>query len=70
MIRIIALFISAALTLASIEADAACLRGAAGCGVGFHGAGAGAGARGVGVVPGNHHAGNRNGGVNRVGRRR
>ena len=68
MIRIIALFISAALTLASIEADAACLPGAAGCGVGFHGAGAGA--RGVGVAPGNHHAGNRNGGVNRVGRRR
>jgi hypothetical protein len=32
--------------------------------------GAGAGARGVGVAPGHHHVGNRNGGVNRVGLRR
>ncbi len=65
MTRIWAMMLGAALLLVSIDADARCVRGAAGCGVGFHGAGAGA--RGA---PGHHHAGNRNGGANRVGRRR
>ena len=67
MIRIWALVLGAGLLLFSVDANARCVRGAAGCGAGFHGAGAGA--RGVGIAPG-HHAGNRNGGANRVGRRR
>ena len=68
MIKIMAICIGAVLTLASFDANAACVRGAAGCGVGAGYHGVGAGARGVGVTRG--HAGNRNGGVNRVGRRR
>lgn len=63
--------ILAALALPILIADGAearCARGAAGCGAGFHGAGAGA--RGAGLAPGAHHAGNRNGGANRVGPRR
>jgi hypothetical protein len=60
--------ILAALALPILIADGAqarCVRGAAGCGAGYHGAGAGA--RGA---PGHHHVGNRNGGANRIGRRR
>ena len=50
MIRILPVIIGALQGLASLDANAACVRGAAGCGAGFHGAGAGA--RGVGVT---HH---------------
>jgi len=68
MSRVLAIVFGAALALVSFDADARCVRGAAGCGVGYHGAGAGA--RGAGLTHHHHYAGNRNGGANRVGRRR
>lgn len=68
MIRITLILAALALPILVADgADARCVRGAAGCGVGAGYHGAGAGARGA---PGAPHAGNRNGGVNRVGRRR
>lgn len=68
MIRIALILAALALPILIADgAEARCVRGAAGCGVGAGHHGAGYGARGA---PGHHHAGNRNGGANRVGRRR